>query len=510
MSKQPVAVTKMPAMTTTSLSCATLGFPSSAATVDPHALSTREDSVKPHVEKQSHWWWAWVAFLPVALLRAGTLAETDTFWQVRTGLLTLSAGRLPIVDTLSWTAHGKPWTLNSWGFNVLLAYAYRLDGLAAVAVLGSTLVMLVAAIVLVAARRAGATPFAAGAVLLLMSPALIAWFSVRPQLVDYVVVPALLLLLRPALQGPRRVAALIGMAVVSLVWVNFHAAAALGVAMAGAAGVASLVGRRLTMRSIAGGLAPAGACLLGSLLNPLGAGLWQQSRNVRSSSVAVVTEWQPIDLTDPMELLMLLVVVAAVVIAVKRKDWSEAGALVALAFAAGFAIRFLPVADLASIPVLASALSSDRLRTYAAGRRILFRGGALALVSTLALVAAPNFFHLGRPDPEVYPAKSIAALPPGCHLFNDYRIGGLVILERPDIPVSLDSRNDLYGADTVTKAQRILEGRGSVAELEAQGINCVLVPASMGLARQLGQAPGWSRISDAPGAQLFVRSRSAA
>lgn len=131
-------------------------------------------------------------------------------------------------------------------------------------------------------------------------------------------------------------------------------------------------------------------------------------------------------------------------------------------------------------------------------------------MSTLALVAAPNFFHLGRPDPEVYPAKSIAALPSGCHLFNDYRIGGLVILERPDIPVSLDSRNDLYGADTVTTAQRMLEGRGSVAELEAQGINCVLVPASMGLARQLGQAPGWSRISDAPGAQLFVRSRSAA
>jgi len=465
--------------------------------------------VKLHSEKQYQWRWAWLAFLPVAVLRAGTLAESDTFWQVRTGLLTLSLGRLPSVDTLSWTAYGKPWTLNSWGFNVLLAYAYRLGDLAAVAVLGSALVMLVAAILLVASRRAGATPFASAATLLLMSPALIGWFSVRPQLVDYVFVPTLLLLLRPALKGNRRVAALIGMALVSIVWVNLHAAAALGVAVVGIAGVASLVGRRLTMRSIAGALAPAGACLAGTLLNPQGAGLWGQNLGVRSSSVSVVTEWQPIDVTDAAQLFMLSLALVALVVAAKRKDWLDAGALAALVFASGIAIRFLPIADLVSIPLLASALSSEGLRTYAAGRRILFRCGAIALVGAFTVVAAPSILHLGEPDPRFYPAESIAALPSGCRLFNDYRVGGLVILQRPDVPVSLDSRNDLYGADTVISAQRILDGRGNVAELENRGIDCVLVQATTKLAQQLGQAPGWSRVSAAPGAQLFVRQPSA-
>lgn len=54
------------------------------------------------------WFLAWVAMLPLAVLRAGQLAETDTFWQVRTGLLTLENRALPSVDAFSWTAHGEP------------------------------------------------------------------------------------------------------------------------------------------------------------------------------------------------------------------------------------------------------------------------------------------------------------------------------------------------------------------------------------------------------------------
>jgi len=75
------------------------------------------------------WLFAWLAFIPFVFLRAGTLAESDTFWQVRTGLLTIHQRRIPTVDTFSWTVHGRPWTLNSWGFNVVLAGAYRLAGL---------------------------------------------------------------------------------------------------------------------------------------------------------------------------------------------------------------------------------------------------------------------------------------------------------------------------------------------------------------------------------------------
>src|SRR3712207_9142174 len=74
------------------------------------------------------WVLAWLAGLPVVLARAGDLHESDTFWQVRAGLLILDTRRLPGVDTLSWTAAGRTWELNSWGFDVALALAYRLGG----------------------------------------------------------------------------------------------------------------------------------------------------------------------------------------------------------------------------------------------------------------------------------------------------------------------------------------------------------------------------------------------
>lgn len=63
------------------------------------------------------------------ILRAGTLAEANTFWQIRTGLLTINHRAILRADPFSWTMAGKPWTLNSWGFNVLIAGTYRLAGL---------------------------------------------------------------------------------------------------------------------------------------------------------------------------------------------------------------------------------------------------------------------------------------------------------------------------------------------------------------------------------------------
>jgi len=55
-----------------------------------------------------HWFLAWLAFLPVPPARAENLAESDTFWQIRTGLLTLGQQRIPTVDPFSWTANGNP------------------------------------------------------------------------------------------------------------------------------------------------------------------------------------------------------------------------------------------------------------------------------------------------------------------------------------------------------------------------------------------------------------------
>ena len=446
---------------------------------------------------------AWACFVPVALLRASVLAESDTFWQVRTGLLILGEERLPRSDPFSWTAHGNAWTINSWGFDVVLALAYRAWGLPGVALAGAVLVMLAAAGVLVLARRLGAHPVSAGCVLLLGSPVLIDWLSARPQLVDYVAVPLLLLLLRRIAEGGRPVGSILGVLALSVVWINLHAAAVLGIALAIGTSAALLARRRSRARGwwcLAGG----GAALTGCLVNPYGIDALKHSFTVKDASVGVVQEWQPIDPADPTQVVMLLLGAAAWLIALRRREVTLITALTVLGIAGVLAIRFLPVLVVVALPVLAAAAAHPALRQYASSRRIVLIPGGMAGVAALLLLALPGLGHLGQPDPARYPVHALGQLPSGCRLFNSYAIGGYVLLQRPDVAVSMDSRNDLYGVHRVTANEHVVRGDRALANgFGAAG--CVLVPPDSVLARQLVSDPGWRVAATEPAATLFIR-----
>ena len=68
------------------------------------------------------WVWAWLAMLPVAAAAGRCSSRSRTrFWQIRAGQYTLDHRAVPTVDFLSWSMPGAAWTLNSWGFNVVLA-----------------------------------------------------------------------------------------------------------------------------------------------------------------------------------------------------------------------------------------------------------------------------------------------------------------------------------------------------------------------------------------------------
>jgi hypothetical protein len=130
-----------------------------------------------------------------------------------------------------------------------------------------------------------------------------------------------------------------------------------------------------------------------------------------------------------------------------------------------------------------------------------------AAVAVLAIAVVAAIFNLpsfGRPDPAHYPSAAIKAIPSGCNVFNEYNLGGLVILERPDVRVSIDSRNDLYGAERVTRSLQVLDGQGDLNE-ELRGAGCVLVPPTTGLARWLRMSPDWDLKSAEKTAELFIR-----
>jgi hypothetical protein len=466
------------------------------------------------------WVLAWLAFLPVTVARAGTLAEPDTFWQVRTGLLTISHRAIPTVDPFSWTVYGKPWTLNSWGFNVLIAGAYRLAGLSGVAWACAGLAMIAAGLVLFLARQLGASPLVAGALLVLSWPFLVAWLSARPQLVDYIGVLLVAILMPRVVSSRNPLRPVVAVGIVSAVWVNLHAGELIGVAMICASAVLLLAGRDMRAKgSWAAGSLPdtnfclrhcgwcwiaAGAALAASLLNPYGVGLLTHAAQVESASAGIVAEWQHLDPGSPMQWSMLAIGLAALILAARQRDFLFAGELGIVAVAAVLAIRFLPILVFLALPILAASVSRSPLPGYVRSRPILLYPATAAVLGPVLLLAVPNLGHIGRPDPAIYPVQLVRDIPPHCRLFNSYELGSFVILERPDVKVSLDSRNDLYGRQRVLADEQVLRGQGDVTR-ELTGANCVLVPPRMGLAAWLHANQGWKLIGSEPTAVLFVR-----
>ncbi|MCP2328428.1 hypothetical protein HDA40_006935 [Hamadaea flava] len=457
------------------------------------------------------WHWALLpmAFLPLAIFRAGLLAESDTFWQIRVGLDTLTTGRIPQSDTYSWTLAGTPWQPNSWAFDVLLALAYRGGGLPIVAFTGALVIPLIALTVGLAARRLGAQPKITLLVLLYGVIPLTAFLSVRPQIVDYAVVPLLILLVDVLMRGSTTKArwwAVAGLGLTQAAWVNLHLAAPLGVAVVAAAGIGHVIQERsaATVRALAAGLLTTAIC---SLASPYGWHVVQIAGAVRASS-AYVVEWAPFDPTVVTSDLLLLLAVGAAYAAWRLRAYAYLLVLVLLIPAGLYALRMLPIAVVAGLPILARiADASPRRDAYLRSRSPLVWLAVSGLLAAEVVLAAGKLPTLGTPD---YPVAAIQAMPTGCRLFNGYQLGGPVILLRPDVPVSQDSRSDLYGRTLLAAANDTEFGPDGLRRLDADGITCVLVTPSTPLGRSLRTADGWTTIGGDDTGMLFIRGGSAA
>lgn len=465
-------------------------------------LQTEEDGrSKPKRSVSRTWILAWLAFLPLVMIRAENFAESDTFWQIRAGMLTLEQGSIPIRDTFSWTAAGEPWTLNSWGFNVVLGAAYHRGGLMGSAIAASVLVAILGALLLLQARQLGATPVVSGWVLFIGGAIMTTWISARPQVVDYIAMMALVLLLNRLGAAVRPAWVIAGLGLLTIAWVNLHAAASLGAVSCGAAAVAMLISRsdrRLTYRFVGATLVVVG-CLL---INPYGFGILSQAVQVKDQSTNI-REWQPFDSSDPLQLVVMAAGLAAFIIVARRRDPVLAAVMAVMLCGSITAYRILPILFMVSLPILSAAAPPSVLRYFESRRRMLAQG-AFAGVLVAVIAAFINIPNLGRPDPAHFPSAAIQEIPVGCKLFNDYQLGGLVILQRPDVAVSIDSRNDLYGARRVDRSLNAIEGRGDY-EGELQGAGCALIPPDTELAGLLRESPFWARTFSEPTAELFVR-----
>jgi hypothetical protein len=303
--------------------------------------------------------------------------ETDLFFNLRLGEIVLGTGRVPTTNLLSFTAPDAPDVNLAWIFQVALALAYRVGGIAGTVVLKTMLVVGTWAVLYLVARRRGAS--AAAAVLCL---ALAAWaaeprFVERPHLMTFLGLALLLFAIERSEAGKPRMLRLFVPA--GVVWANANSCFFLApVLLALYAAGAAMEGRRIDARRallVAAALAPL------IFATPSGAGCLRYLANhfrmpwVRPLEEYRTASW-PVD--GPF---FFLAAALAVAWAAGRLPPRRALPLIALGLLGARRIRFVAEVAILAGPALAAALPALQPRVARWSRPA---AAAALLVLTLA------------------------------------------------------------------------------------------------------------------------------
>lgn len=488
-----------------------------------------------------------VAFLVWLVRPAIPLIDGDVWWHLRAGEEVLRSGRVPTTDTWSIVGEGMRWVSQDWLSNVGLVLGYRLGEWGA-AVLSVVFSLLVVGSLVVLWRAIGARERPTGwfARLVWLTVGLTVAgpvVGVRVQVVDLPLAALTLFVLWTFLDS-RRPLVLAWLPVIGVAWANLHAAWLLIPLLGGAVMVGEAIDR-LTGRSLAqppltwreiGWLTLALVVAVGAVaLNPNGPALYAYP--FETSSIAAhrdfLAEWSPPDVgTLPGQLFAGFIIVGvlpALALGWRRLRTADLLILVGLAIMAATAARFLLIAGPIGAAIVAvgvaPVISESRV-----GREVgpslermsrPPRGRAQGLVN-LALVAAVAVVGTGITLARVSPQAQVQAIAehmpvaavdwiiandPGDRPFNVYSWGGYLGWHRPDVPVYIDGRSDIYGDTPIRAYADAISLRTDPALLlDEHEIDHVLFNTDHVFATWLDDHPGWMRAYTDPMASVWVRS----
>jgi hypothetical protein len=357
------------------------------------------------------------------------------------------------------------------------------------------------------ARRMGARQWPATGAALASAYFLTQWAAgERPQTLTYVFFPLALLLARDALAGSNRALGQLGLLFVA--WSNFHLAFTAGLAAIGCVAVFDGLQHRRLPRA-ASVVAVAG---IAGLCNPYFLGAYTSSLSVRAESKAVdIAEWEPLRLAygnHRVGLFFLLLGFVALARTGRFRCLDVVVPIVVFTALTFDARRNLPFAVTLVAPEIALALPAlhGGLAAYASSRRFAFVAGAVAglgLMTVTALAALADLRPVAAPD---YPVEGVVRIPAGCRLLNEYAVGGYITARRyPDVRVSQDGRNNLYGVEAIAAQTDVLAARGNWLEwIDDNEVNCALVTDRRAIVDELA-ARGWTTEGTDPGWVLLLR-----
>ena len=164
-----------------------------------------------------------------------SVRATDLFWHLASGRFMVENLALPRLDPFRFgVGGGLAWVDHEWLFQLLVYAVERLGGLDALVALRVALVLTLAGVLYVAARRTGN---GVGAAVALAAVALLGArprFLIRPELFTFLALAAELLLLRRLVTGPKDRRTSLALLALAVLWTNLHGMALLAPVIAAA------------------------------------------------------------------------------------------------------------------------------------------------------------------------------------------------------------------------------------------------------------------------------------
>lgn len=479
-----------------------------------------------------------ILFVAIFAMAVRAPADTDTWWHLQAGRVTLEEGEILQTDLFSHTRYGSRWINHSWLSQVIL---YGLFSRFSYAGLGLWMgVVVTAAFVLVYLQMEGSVFVRAFILVLAAATSGVIW-SARPQLFSFLLTAAVAYVLY--LFKWRGVNRLWVLPPLFILWVNLHAGYALGFMVLVAFVAGELFNHLLEpwlpadapvvgWRGI--GLV-VGVSLLSALalvVNPNTTRMWTYYLETVRLDVLqdFIQEWRSPNFhplhTQPF-IWLLLATLAAVGLSRRRVDGTDLALVSGFAYAALLAGRNIGPFALVAAPVLSRHVTalldrcsrsvSNRLR-YASATPAQGAINWMLLLVILAATAVKIQLPLRAGFNEAQHRESLPVgavewieeqRPPG-EMFNHYNWGGYLIWRLwPDYRVFVDGRTDLYGDGFLRQyLETQTASPGFQETLDEYDIRLVLTPSQSILSTRLACEGPWREAYADDVASVWVRDET--
>jgi hypothetical protein len=442
-----------------------------------------------------HEWWGVVWFAIGAALGARALRDNSFLTHLATGRLFLDHGPVH-TDPYTFTVHGTPWVVQSWGASVIYASAERLLGDWAIRGVIALVTGLLLAMVWRLTRPAGGL-LSRIVLMALVGGAQFAAWSARPQIFAFALLAATMLVL-----VERRSAWwLLG---IFAVWINLHGSFPIGLVAVGLTALALVIERRdAWVRIFTTGFAAAAGAIIGALVSPYRLDLlWFPVELLKRSAVLkYIVEWRQPSLGDVTTWFAIALGVAAVWSIVRRRAWGWLPLVVVFSALGAWSTRNLVLAAIVAVPAVAPGLKG--LGTFPPVPSLSWRkalaGGAAVMAVILLGIGLTNDWDLSQyPVAAVNWAQShhLVANPDVRVVTHDYVGNYLELRYGSRANTFVDDRAEVFSLQNtrdyvslLAPASRLGDWEGVLDRYHADVV--IWSGTSPGLIHALGHSPEW-------------------